>query len=573
MGEDMGGLYSLSLCPCMHRSMRRGRAGCSFKRPHFGRDSCGGTTCLAPSILTGQLWLLVKVAILASLLPTAQSRRYRGRGVAVKPAFVPTGFMETSSWGSTARWAGRKDWAYRHSSLHKPWRSPWTWKPEEVHSEGGGFILEAQGGGGIGVANDTVSVAGVTSNARKAGKPHTAESRAKIAAANKGKMPWNKGRAHSEETKRKIAERTRLAMHKRKVATAESMGLTLDEYMELKNAPPPTRNTTVRMETRLKISQRLKERWQDPVYREERLKNMPVKRGPHSAETRETIRKKVREMWQDPEYRAKMSSRPTSDETKAKLSAIIKNKWKDPVYRAQRMSNITSQSTEHRKRISSSVRARWADPEYRERTIARMKEAAARRQAEMGIAPKAPRPRKPRAPRAARAGAASSAAKQGRASSRKEMPSRPKEKKMTPAEMRKWELKADRLRAQLEEKEQQQRVRVQRKEAREAKKRAAELKQAELRREEEEEARQLEGLDELDALLLRQKLRREKKQKQAEMAREEEKSRRLGPMPGDFDEDECEEYDNDDGDGPVKQDVPEGFELVKIHGRMVIRMT
>jgi hypothetical protein len=46
------------------------------------------------------------------------------------------------------------------------------------------------------------------------GHPHTNESKAKISAANKGKTPWNVGRQHSEETKRKIAEKTREAIIK-----------------------------------------------------------------------------------------------------------------------------------------------------------------------------------------------------------------------------------------------------------------------------------------------------------------------------------------------------------------------
>ena len=41
------------------------------------------------------------------------------------------------------------------------------------------------------------------------GFPHTEESKAKISAANKGKTPWNAGKKHSEETKRRIAEKTR----------------------------------------------------------------------------------------------------------------------------------------------------------------------------------------------------------------------------------------------------------------------------------------------------------------------------------------------------------------------------
>ena len=55
------------------------------------------------------------------------------------------------------------------------------------------------------------------------GRPHTATSRARISAANKGKEPWNKGGRHSEETRRKIAEGARNAARKRKEATALSL--------------------------------------------------------------------------------------------------------------------------------------------------------------------------------------------------------------------------------------------------------------------------------------------------------------------------------------------------------------
>ena len=47
------------------------------------------------------------------------------------------------------------------------------------------------------------------------GHPHTAESRAKISAANKGKVPWNQGKKHSEETRRRIAEGTRRAIERK----------------------------------------------------------------------------------------------------------------------------------------------------------------------------------------------------------------------------------------------------------------------------------------------------------------------------------------------------------------------
>lgn len=47
---------------------------------------------------------------------------------------------------------------------------------------------------------------------RRACYRHTQDARRKISAANKGNIPWNKGRKHSEETRRKIAAATKMAM-------------------------------------------------------------------------------------------------------------------------------------------------------------------------------------------------------------------------------------------------------------------------------------------------------------------------------------------------------------------------
>lgn len=66
------------------------------------------------------------------------------------------------------------------------------------------------------------------------GRPHTPESRAKISAANKGKMPWNQGKKHSETTRALIRERTRVAMQARRLAKVAEMGMTLEEYEEMK---------------------------------------------------------------------------------------------------------------------------------------------------------------------------------------------------------------------------------------------------------------------------------------------------------------------------------------------------
>ena len=59
------------------------------------------------------------------------------------------------------------------------------------------------------------------------GHPHTEQSRMKISQANKGKTPWNIGKKHSEETKRKIAVKTREAYLRRK--EAEEMRIQTEE--------------------------------------------------------------------------------------------------------------------------------------------------------------------------------------------------------------------------------------------------------------------------------------------------------------------------------------------------------
>jgi len=63
-------------------------------------------------------------------------------------------------------------------------------------------------------------------------RAHTEASRQKISQANKGKVPWNVGQSHSEATKRKIAEKTREAMARRKVALAAAMDppMSVEEY-------------------------------------------------------------------------------------------------------------------------------------------------------------------------------------------------------------------------------------------------------------------------------------------------------------------------------------------------------
>jgi hypothetical protein len=156
-----------------------------------------------------------------------------------------------------------------------------------------------------------------TSKVNRGSHAHTAISRARISAANKGKTPWNAGRQHSPETKALIAEKTRLAMARRKLQLATDLGLTLEQFEEKKEE--------VRKATR-----------------KAKLK------GGLTDEGRQRISDSQKRRWEDPEYRAAYSlatrgKRNHTDATKAKLSIAIKEKWKTDEYRCERWDLIDLQ--------------------------------------------------------------------------------------------------------------------------------------------------------------------------------------------------------------------------------------
>ena len=204
------------------------------------------------------------------------------------------------------------------------------------------------------------------------GQPHTEESKAKISAANKGKKPWNAGKKHSEETRRKIAEKTKEAMLKRKIKTAESLGMTLEEYdnrkvVERKAKKAAKPKTGLTQEGRKRISESLKKRWQDPEYRARLLHNpdgTKINRT-HSAETREKISASIKAKWQDEEYRSKICSVSPSEEVRARISKTLKEKWQDPEFRSRMMASSFPRTDEWREAISVKIRAKWEEEGYR----------------------------------------------------------------------------------------------------------------------------------------------------------------------------------------------------------------
>lgn len=145
----------------------------------------------------------------ALMLTSAHARAIRTAKIAHSHA--QGAFMCPSSSRRPCRYASWDRW---RPELHRKARAPCTLELEATAQSVPALRLnssEATAGGHEGTGSASL------------GRPHTAESRARISAANKGKTPWNKGIRHSEETKRKIAERTRAAMVKRKEATAASM--------------------------------------------------------------------------------------------------------------------------------------------------------------------------------------------------------------------------------------------------------------------------------------------------------------------------------------------------------------
>ena len=201
------------------------------------------------------------------------------------------------------------------------------------------------------------------------GRPHTASSKAKISAANKGKVPWNVGRKHSEETKLRIAAKTREAIIKKKTEQANKLGLTLTEFEESKEKKKMEKKQSklkggLTVEGRQRISASLKARWNDPEYRKLYTINARGNRN-HSESTRAKISEAIKVKWQDEKYRSKISISP-SPEVRARISATLKAKWELPEFREKMMSSLSSRSDEWKMMISEKIMEKWNDPAYRQ---------------------------------------------------------------------------------------------------------------------------------------------------------------------------------------------------------------
>ena len=229
------------------------------------------------------------------------------------------------------------------------------------------------------------------------GFSHTKASRAKIAAANKGKTPWNKGKARSEEVKARIAAGVRRKNRERLLQKIADMGLTEEEYNVQKKEEKRQREAerqarkTVKggyrptQETKDKISAILKEKWaKGEVKKRAPATGMRRKGFKHTEETKQKIRDSVRRRWnEDPEYRAKKeeSARRQNSGANAreKIASTLKKKWEDPEFRAYMMEKIKQRkkpakpSAEHREKISQAMKKKWKDDSYREKAVGNMR--------------------------------------------------------------------------------------------------------------------------------------------------------------------------------------------------------
>jgi hypothetical protein len=240
---------------------------------------------------------------------------------------------------------------------------------------------------------------------KKGGFTHTVASKAKIAAANRGNTPWNKGKPRSEAVKARIAAGVHARNRERFLLKLDGLGLTEEEYeaqtkqaQDKEEAERLARRTSKggyrpTEETKAKISRILKEKHLKGEIKPRTVDPTKVRRGfTHTEETRKKISESLKQRWaNDPEYREKMKQQVrranTNDDVRERISKSLKKKWQDPEYRTQMMAKMSTRRSSyeydstHREKISKAMKAKWQDAEYREKTlksIAKRQEASAR---------------------------------------------------------------------------------------------------------------------------------------------------------------------------------------------------
>lgn len=150
----------------------------------------------------------------------------------------------------------------------------------------------------------------------------------------------------------------------------------------------------------IEIGAAARARWSDPAYRAARLEEIQSRWNDPG------YRAKIQAAWDNPDRRTHIStvSRANWDDPnyRARVTAGSKNKWSDPAIREQMTTKMNArrrdpeyrasisaktkahmQDPEYRANLSAKTAAKWQEPGYRERVSAKIKEAKARRRAEM----------------------------------------------------------------------------------------------------------------------------------------------------------------------------------------------
>mmetsp|Transcript_21618 Transcript_21618/g.33065 ORF Transcript_21618/g.33065 Transcript_21618/m.33065 type:complete len:450 (-) Transcript_21618:103-1452(-) len=302
----------------------------------------------------------------------------------------------------------------------------------EIGSSSGNFAANGaadSNGVNIGTADgsvDKISEEEVAMPTENGGFTHTKASKAKISKANKGKVPWNKGRVRSEEEKARISAGVKARLRKQHLEKLEKLGITEEEWeaeqQKIKaekariKAEKQKRRTakggyTPTEETKRKISEKIKAKWAaGEVKPRPRKKDDPNWVHPragigHTEKTKEKIRQTLKAKWQDPKYRTKMenaANKNSQPDARKRISETLKKKWEDPEFREFMMEKIRNRkgktqekNAEHRRKISETMKKKWEDPEYRQKAMSGIKKYNADRPP----APKSSRPKAPRAPK------------------------------------------------------------------------------------------------------------------------------------------------------------------------------
>jgi hypothetical protein len=88
----------------------------------------------------------------------------------------------------------------------------------------------------------------------------------------------------------------------------------------------------------------------------------------HSQETRAKISEAIKLKWQDTEYRSKIGS-PPSDEVRARISNTLKLRWEDPEFRGRMTASINDRDEGWKTKVSLKIKSLWESDAYRSNVV------------------------------------------------------------------------------------------------------------------------------------------------------------------------------------------------------------